>query len=191
MTGLEVGALFLGKLLVGKAVTYLGGHALAGASHATVAHLSQHAAINVISTAAGAGTALGAAGAAFSGAKAYDKFAKAVEKRKEKNDRIASMRPGALGDVPGPLKSELIAVVFQNLNEAYAGLELVDDDGTLKTDLSEIRINPSGECIDYSQESKGSLKCKMCGAPASEHRRAEDGDPDITLLLLVVMAAEV
>ena len=129
MTGLEVGAGLLGKFSFGKAVTWAGAHALAGSSSATLNTLSLHAGANILAGAAGASSTLGAVGALAGGASVYQGYAFAVQSRKEKNAQIASKKPGALGDVPGPLKNELVARVFVILEDVYRKLQIKGQDG--------------------------------------------------------------
>lgn len=129
MTDLEVPALLLGRFLIGKAMTRGGAHVLAGASSAKLSSLPLHAEVNAIAGTAATGSALSAAGVAGSSVLAYQGFATAIQKCKEKNARVAymaSLKPGALGDVPGPLKDELIKASYQFLQKVYRDLEHKD-----------------------------------------------------------------
>ena len=194
MTGLEVPALLLGKFLIGKAITWGGAHVLAGASSATLTHLSMHAGVNAIAGVTGAGSALGAATSAGSSILAYKGFATAIQERKEKNARVAymaSLKPGALGDVPGPLKDELVRAVYESLQTVYQGLDHKDPGPEKKTSLEKIEIcmKEDCDCLDYDYD-EDEESC-TCGHSTSFHKRPTSDQVDLSLLLLYLVAKEV
>ena len=188
MVSVAVGAGILSHLLVGKGVTIAGGHLLSQASLATVQHLGQHAFINTLAAIQGASTLTGAASAGFSGGKALSAFTLELATRKEQNEKIAAMRPGSLGEIPGDLRPQLIEIAWKCVEAQYARLGIKDDHGNVKTKLSQIRPNVRKNCLDFNK-AEGGDNC-TCGYSMYWHE--DEGhsplEPDISLLVLATLA---
>ena len=163
----------------------------------TLANLSMHAGTAVLAGASCTTTLASSAAAVYGGITAYEGFASEIAKRKGKNARIASLanQPGTPGDAPGPVKGELIAVVYRQLETFYAALHIKDPDGKLKTSLLEIRrCQADGcECPDY-QGTGDSAGPYLCGHRVVCHYRIPDHMPDhvqVEMLVLFALAVQV
>ena len=196
MTGLEIGAVLLGKFLIGKAITYAGGHILAGASASTLSHLGMQAAINTTGSALAAGTLAGGAVAMGHGLWTVKSFTEEVNSRKRKNNWKDA---GALDRVKGTMTETLVAVVFQIVEDKYKGCEVKDEDGKPKTTLLQIRkcTRSDCECLDFNLREEGPTRLARasecdCGHGGASHQTASDHNTkDIALVILFLLADHV
>ncbi|KAK3313985.1 hypothetical protein B0H66DRAFT_630281 [Apodospora peruviana] len=190
--GLELIAL---KWVGGKMTAALATH-LAHAGPTAVAHFAHAATTNVVTSAAGASTASGAAGTLYHGARAGYKLTRKVNRIKERDARMASMFGAGNASMTDEQRAEMLAVMaLMHLMEGYyASLERTPTSSGVSKKTALDEMEPCEDCVgckDYNPEI--GRKC-VCGHYAYSHAKITDAqfeDPESFEWLQRGMAAEV